>query len=60
MKFNRRWLALLPLVVVAAAALATTAAGGAKKGVSGSLTVWVDSVDMKKGRVALTMLPPGE
>jgi protein Tex len=24
------------------------------------VTVWVDSVDMKKGRVALTMLPPGE
>lgn len=24
------------------------------------VTVWVDSVDMKKGRVALTMLPPNE
>ncbi|MDQ0202043.1 Tex family protein [Neobacillus ginsengisoli] len=24
------------------------------------VTVWVDSVDMNKGRVALTMLPPGE
>jgi uncharacterized protein len=24
------------------------------------VTVWVDSVDMKKGRVALTMLPPSE
>lgn len=24
------------------------------------VTVWVDNVDMKKGRVALTMLPPGE
>jgi uncharacterized protein len=24
------------------------------------VTVWVDGVDMKKGRVALTMLPPGE
>ncbi|WP_042454577.1 Tex family protein [Neobacillus dielmonensis] len=24
------------------------------------VTVWVDSVDMKKGRVALTMLPPAE
>jgi len=24
------------------------------------VNVWVDSVDMKKGRVALTMLPPGE
>ncbi|WP_211482092.1 Tex family protein [Mesobacillus persicus] len=24
------------------------------------VTVWVDDIDMKKGRVALTMLPPGE
>ena len=24
------------------------------------VTVWVDSVDMKKGRVALTMLPPSK
>ncbi|MBB6447663.1 Tex family protein [Bacillus benzoevorans] len=24
------------------------------------VTVWVDSIDMKKGRVALTMLPPSE
>jgi uncharacterized protein len=24
------------------------------------VTVWVDSVDMKKGRVALTMLSPAE
>jgi ABC-type glycerol-3-phosphate transport system substrate-binding protein len=47
MKFNRRWLALLPLtVIVALAVLATAATGGARtaKGPSGSLTVWVDAV----------------
>ena len=46
MRFNRRWLALVPLVGVVAAALATAAIGGAKttKGVSGSITVWVDAV----------------
>ena len=47
MKFNRRWLALVPLVgVVAAAVLATSAVGGARTtgGASGSITVWVDAV----------------
>jgi ABC-type glycerol-3-phosphate transport system substrate-binding protein len=47
MKFNRRWLALVPLAgVVAAAVLATAATGGprAAKAPSGSLTVWVDAV----------------
>jgi ABC-type glycerol-3-phosphate transport system substrate-binding protein len=47
MKFNRRLLALVPLVgVVAAAVLATAAIGGARTtgGASGSITVWVDAV----------------
>ncbi len=45
MKVNRRLLALVLLTAVAATALATAAARGAPSaGVSGSLTVWVDSV----------------
>jgi ABC-type glycerol-3-phosphate transport system substrate-binding protein len=47
MKFNRRWLALVPLAcMVAAAVLATAAVGGPRTtgGASGSITVWVDAV----------------
>ena len=45
MKVNRRWLALVPLVVVAAAALAAASTGGAStRAASGSITVWVDAV----------------
>jgi ABC-type glycerol-3-phosphate transport system substrate-binding protein len=47
MKFKRRWLAAVPLIgVVAVTVLATAATGGARtsKGVSGSITVWVDAV----------------
>jgi ABC-type glycerol-3-phosphate transport system substrate-binding protein len=52
MKINRRLLALALLTAVAAAALATAAAQGARaKGVSGSLTVWVDSVRLPAAKL---------
>jgi ABC-type glycerol-3-phosphate transport system substrate-binding protein len=47
MKINRRWLALVTLVVLTGTALAAAATGGASSsaaGVSGSITVWVDAV----------------
>jgi ABC-type glycerol-3-phosphate transport system substrate-binding protein len=46
MKFNRRWLALVPVAVVAAAAalIAGSASGSGSSSPSGSITVWVDAV----------------
>ncbi len=46
MKINRRWLAIVLLAVAVAMALVATSTGGVKqsKGVSGSITVWVDAV----------------
>ena len=46
MKINRRWLAIAPVVAAALVAMVATSTGGAgqSKGVSGSITVWVDAV----------------
>lgn len=45
MRFNRWWLALLPVAAAAAAAaLIAGSASGANSGPSGSITVWVDAV----------------
>jgi ABC-type glycerol-3-phosphate transport system substrate-binding protein len=52
MKVNRRLLAVALVVAVAATALAASAAGGARtKAVSGSLTVWVDSVRLPAAKL---------
>jgi ABC-type glycerol-3-phosphate transport system substrate-binding protein len=51
MKINRRWLGLVVLLVVVVATTATAASGAARKGVSGSLTVWVDSVRLPAAKL---------
>ena len=59
MKINRRWLGIAPLVVAAALAVATASAGAAttKRGVSGSITVWVDAVRLPAAKAYVKAHP---
>ena len=59
MKFNRRWLAIAPLIVAAVLAVVTASAGGArtKRGVSGSITVWVDAVRLPAAKAYVKAHP---
>jgi hypothetical protein len=58
MKLNRRWLAIAPLVVAVVMAVVTASAGGAStKGVSGSITVWVDAVRLPAAKAYVKAHP---
>jgi ABC-type glycerol-3-phosphate transport system substrate-binding protein len=58
MKINRRWLAIAPLSVAVMMAVVTTSAGGAStKGVSGSITVWVDAVRLPAAKAYVKAHP---
>ena len=58
MKNNRRWLAIAPLVVAVVMAVVTASAGGAStKGVSGSITVWVDAVRLPAAKAYVKAHP---
>ena len=60
MKVNRRWLALVPLVVVAVtvALVARPRRGGAStRDASGSITVWVDAVRLPVAKLYVKTHP---
>ena len=58
MKLNRRWLAIVPLAVAALTAVVTASAGGAStRGVSGSITVWVDAVRLPAAKAYVKAHP---
>ena len=58
MKFNRRWLAIAPLSIAVVLAVVTASAGVARtKGVSGSITVWVDAVRLPAAKAYVKAHP---
>jgi ABC-type glycerol-3-phosphate transport system substrate-binding protein len=58
MKFNRRWLAIVPLSVAVVVAAVTASAGVAStEGVSGPITVWVDAVRLPAAKAYVKAHP---
>ena len=58
MKFNRRWLAIAPISIAVVLAAVTAPAGVAStKGVSGSITVWVDAVRLPAAKAYVKAHP---
>ena len=59
-KYIRRWLGIAPLIAAAAMAVATASAGAPprpRRGVSGSITVWVDAVRLPAAKAYVKAHP---